>query len=229
MKVMARPRTRSLTTPGSSRSRSAPLNQTSPPRMRAAPAGSTPRMTRASVVLPQPLSPTRPTTSPRPTSRLMASSTCATPPSVTKSTLSPRTERSSGIARGAAAAQAGVEDVAQPVAEQVEGPDGEEDREAERRRALHEDLFLQRARLRIDDAREPRPVRGRQREDDVGQRGPERLRDRDGEHHLRHREEDVGHAHEQVAEPAVVVAAQQNERNDDEKGGAPRDHAEEDR
>src|SRR5438876_11456574 len=129
MNVMARPRTRSLTTAASSRSRSAPLNHTSPPRMRAAVAGRTPRMARASVVLPQPLSPTRPTTSPRATSRLMPSSTWATPPSVTKSTRKPRTDRSSVIACDAGAPQARIEDVAQTVAEQVEAHDGEKDRE----------------------------------------------------------------------------------------------------
>src|SRR6266404_9893257 len=133
MNVIARPRTRSLTATGSSRRRSAPLNRTSPPRMRVAPAGRMPRMARASVVLPHPLSPTRPTTSPGPTSRVMPSSTCATPPSVTKSTLSPRTESSSGIGGRAAPAQPWVEDVAQPVAEQVEAHDGEEDGEARRR------------------------------------------------------------------------------------------------
>src|SRR6185503_4031733 len=96
-----------------------------------------PRMARASVVLPQPLSPTRPTTSPAPISRLMPSSTWAGPPSVTKSTLSPRTERSSAIAaipHGPAAAQPRIEDVAQAVAEQVEAHDGEEDGQARRRR-----------------------------------------------------------------------------------------------
>src|SRR4029453_6615537 len=96
--------------------------------------GGVPGGGRGGVVLPQPLSPPRPTTSPRPMSRLMESSTWATPPSVTKSTLSSRTDRSSVIARGTAAAQPRVEDVAQAVAEQVESHDGEEDGQAGRRR-----------------------------------------------------------------------------------------------
>src|SRR5882724_4907697 len=168
MKVIARPRTRSLTTAGSSRSRSAPLKRTSPPRTRAGPEGRIPRMARARVVLPHPLSPTRPTTSPGPTSRLMPSSTCATPPSVTKSTLSPRTDRSSVIASGAAPAQPRVEDVAQPVTEQVEAHDGEEDGDTRRRRVpprVREEL----ARLRD----RPAPLgRGRRRpEPEEAQRG----------------------------------------------------------
>src|SRR5215510_8625746 len=134
MKVIARPRTRSLTAAGSSRRRSAPLKRTSPPRIRAGPLGRMPRIARASVVLPQPLSPTSPTTSPGPMSRLMPSSTWATPPSVTKSTRRPRTESSSAIARGTAAAQPRVQDVAQAVAQQIEAHDREEDGHARRRR-----------------------------------------------------------------------------------------------
>src|SRR5262245_8999410 len=134
MKVIARPRTRSFTTAGSSRSRSAPLKRTSPPRMRAGPAGRIPRIARASVVLPQPLSPTSPTTSPGAMSRLMPSRTWATPPSVTKSTRRPRTESSSAIAGGAAATQPRVEDVAQAITQQVEAHHGEEDGQARRRR-----------------------------------------------------------------------------------------------
>src|SRR5215813_4335825 len=129
MKVMARPRTRSLTAAGSSRRRSRLLKSTSPPRIRAEPAGRTPRIARASVVLPQPLSPTSPTTSPGATSRLMRSSTCATPWSVTKSTSSRRTESNSAIAGTLAPAEARVEHVAEAVAEQVEAHDGEEDGE----------------------------------------------------------------------------------------------------
>src|SRR5262245_10893470 len=133
MNVIARPRTRSFTTARASQRRSAPLKRTSPPRIRAAP-GRMPRMARASVVLPQPLSPTRPTTSPGPISRLMESSTWATPPSVTKSTLSPRTDRSSAIVRAAAPAQPWVEDVAQPITEQVEAHDGKDDGQTRGRR-----------------------------------------------------------------------------------------------
>src|SRR5262249_52988687 len=133
MNVIARPRTRAFTVAASSRRRSVPLKRTSPPRMRAALAGRMPRIARARVVLPQPLSPTRPTTSPGPTSRLMPSSTCATPPSVTKSTLSPRTDSNSVIA-GGAAAHARIEDVAQPVADQVEAHDRQGDGEPGGRR-----------------------------------------------------------------------------------------------
>src|SRR5262249_28867136 len=101
----------------------------------AAPGGRIPRIARASVVLPQPLSPTSPTTSPGPMSRLTPSSTSATPRSVTKSTRSPRTDSSGSlIARRMGPPQPRVQDIAQPVAEQVEAHDGEEDREARRRR-----------------------------------------------------------------------------------------------
>src|SRR5207302_9182292 len=90
------------------------------------------------VVLPQPLSPTSPTTSPGAISRLIPSSTRAGPRSVPKLTSSPRTESScragacpppppSAIVHRPAAPQAGIEHVAQAVAEQVEAHDGEED------------------------------------------------------------------------------------------------------
>ena len=102
-------------------------------------------------------------------------------------------------------------------------------RSAQRRRALDEDFLLERARLGVDHAGEPRPVGDRQREDDVGQRWAERLGDGDGQHHLGHRQEDVGHAHQQIAEPAVVVAGQQTDRHADQQRGADRDHADQDR
>src|SRR5690348_14011094 len=134
MKVMARPRTRSFTTAGSCFRRSVPRKRTSPPRIRAAPSGRTPRIARASVVLPQPLSPTSPTTSPAAISRLIPSSTWAGPRSVAKSTRSPRTASSSAIAGPRPPAQPRVEHVAQAVAEQVEAHHGEEDGQARRRR-----------------------------------------------------------------------------------------------
>src|SRR5438270_243674 len=158
MNVIARPRTRSFTAAGSSRRRSVPLKRTSPARMRAAPSGRMPRIARARVVLPQPLSPTSPTTSPVSMSRFIPSSTCAGPRSVAKSTRNPRTASSSAIARRAAAAQPRIEHIAQAVAEQVEAHDGEEDRQARRRRVpprVRQEL----ARLRD----RPPPLRRRRR------------------------------------------------------------------
>src|SRR5262245_36868533 len=108
-----------------------------PPLIRP-PGGSTPRTVRASVVLPHPLSPTSPTTSPGAMARLMRSSTCATPWSVANSTDRSLTERRSAIGRpggpgGAArAADARVEHVAQAVAQEVEAHDGQEDGDAGR-------------------------------------------------------------------------------------------------
>src|SRR5262245_45255244 len=176
MNVIARPRTRSFTTARSSPRRSAPLKRTSPLRMRAGPAGRMPRIARASVVLPQPLSPTRPTTSPGAMSRLMPSRTWAMPPSVTKSTRRPRTESRSAIACGAAAAQPRVEDVTQAVAQQIEAHHGEKDGQARRRRVpprIGEEL------ARLGDG--PAPLRRGRRRAEAEE--PQRGGGEDGEAH----------------------------------------------
>src|ERR1700761_6363477 len=119
-KVISRPRTRS-----EDRSRSWPLKVREPPAIIAF-AGSAPRIVRASVVLPQPDSPTRPMISPGWSERLTPSSTRATPASVVKDTDRSRTDNSSA----SIAPHPRIEHVAQPVTEQVEAHPHQQDRDA---------------------------------------------------------------------------------------------------
>ena len=94
---------------------------------------------------------------------------------------------------------------------------------AEGHRRFDEHLVLQRPGLRVDQTREPRPVGERQGEDHVLDRRPEGLRDRDREHDLRDREEDVGGSHQHVAEPAAVPAGDETQGHADQKRRADRD------
>ena len=234
-------------------------------------------MARASVVLPQPLSPTRPTTSPGPIVEIDAVEHLGHARRRWRSRRGARARRAAQPSRAVTAApHPRIEDVAQAVAQQVEAHHGEEDGEArrqrrttthragtratrrscvpipasaaaaprprkpsaaavrivkpmpievrtmigemtlgstcsrmrrqrrgaERGRASMKISFLSDARLGVDEAGEPRPVGDGQREDDVRAARGQRLRDGDGEHDLRHGEEDVGHAHQQIARPA---------------------------
>src|SRR5688572_15052699 len=80
------------------------------------------------------MKPTSPTTSPGWMSTLIRSSTRATPWSVTKSTARSRTDRSSLGMALPGPPDPGVQDVAEPVAEQVEPHDGQEDGQPRRGR-----------------------------------------------------------------------------------------------
>src|SRR6185295_4454786 len=107
-------------------SKSKPLKRIVPPSMRAL-GDRMPSAARASVVLPQPDSPTNPMIWPRPTLRLTASSTRAGPSSVRKLILS--SETSSNGSTVMRAPEARVEYVTQTVAQKIEthhhGKDGE--------------------------------------------------------------------------------------------------------
>src|SRR5688500_15690931 len=88
------------------------------------PGGSTrPRMEKPVTVLPQPDSPTRPSTSPGFTSKLTPSTARTTPARVKKWVFRSSTTRVLSL-------KAGIEDVAQSVADQVDAHDGGEQREA---------------------------------------------------------------------------------------------------
>src|SRR5436190_14548337 len=136
MNVIARPRIRVPASAGDRASRSSPA-KTIPPLSIAALAGRTPRIARASVVFPQPDSPTRPMISPRRSDRLTLSSTRATPLSAWNESDSAVTSSSGGAASPGtvgAPSDARVEHVAQSVAQQVEPHDDEQDRDARRGR-----------------------------------------------------------------------------------------------
>ena len=62
-----------------------------------------------------------------------------------------------------------------------------------------------------------------------GSEGPRVCAISDGEHHLRHREEDVRDAHEEIADPAVIVPGDQADGHPDEQRGPDRDDPDEDR
>src|SRR5581483_5335070 len=135
MNVMARPRMRAPASAGGSASKSSPAKSILPPSI-AAFGGSTPRMARASVVLPQPDSPTSPMISPRRSDRLTVSSTRATPLSAWNETDKPAMS-SNGCASGGtidAPPDPRVEHIAQPVAKQVEAHHDEQDRDPRRGR-----------------------------------------------------------------------------------------------
>src|SRR5689334_20931563 len=107
-------------------SKSRPLKLIVPPSTRAL-GDRIPSTARASVVLPQPDSPTSPMIWPRPTLRLTASSTRAGPSSVPKLMLSSETSSNASTVMGAPEAR--VEHVTQAVAQKIEthhhGKDGE--------------------------------------------------------------------------------------------------------
>src|SRR5882762_10426034 len=136
MNVIARPRIRLPASAGDRASRSSPA-KTIPPLSIAALAGRTPRIARASVVLPQPDSPTRPMISPLLSDRLTLSSTRATPLSAWNETDSAEMSSSDfGASRCTIGAPPDfwIEHVAQSIAEQIETHDHEQDGDPRGRR-----------------------------------------------------------------------------------------------
>src|SRR5688572_16660044 len=115
------PRTLRISSSGSV-TRSLPPKRMRPPTMR--PGGSTrPRMEKPVTVLPQPDSPTRPSTSPGFTAKLTPSTALATPARVKKCVFRSSTTKVLPF-------KAGIQYVAQPVAHQVDAHDGGEQRKA---------------------------------------------------------------------------------------------------
>ena len=96
-------------------------------------------------------------------------------------------------------------------------------RHAERDRRLDEGFVLEGSHLGVDQAGEPGPVSDGQRQDHVLDGGAQRLRDGNGEHDLRHGEEDVGHAHQRLAQPVASPSGDEADRNADQERGADRD------
>src|SRR5256885_16473271 len=127
MKVMRRPRTSSSIRRRGMASRSSPPKRMVPASCRAFLA-KMPRIALASVVLPQPDSPTRPMISPGRIVRLTPSSTLATPDSVAKETR--RFSTSRRLSPGNATSDPWIEDVAQAVAQKIEAHHDEEDGKA---------------------------------------------------------------------------------------------------
>src|SRR5262249_10774308 len=127
MKVMRRPRTSLSTCRGGIASRSLPAKRIDPASRRALLARM-PRIALARVVLPQPDSPTNPMTSPARTAKLTPSSTLATPCSVANETR--RFSISRRLSRGACTANPWIEDIAQPVAQEIEPHHHEKDRKS---------------------------------------------------------------------------------------------------
>src|ERR1051326_8464018 len=128
---MRRPRTSLARSRGGIVSKSFPAKWMVPPAVRAFLA-MVPRIAFASVVLPQPDSPTRPMISPGRMVRLTPSSTRAGPDSVANETKRFSTSRRLASAGGTADPR--VEDVTQAVAQEIEPHHDEEDREAGRER-----------------------------------------------------------------------------------------------
>src|ERR1700736_4049248 len=128
---MRRPRTPLATTRGGIASRSSPAKRIDPAEGRAFLA-MVPRIAFASVVLPQPDSPTSPMISPGRIVRLTPSSTRAGPDSVANETKRFSTSRRLAPADGTADPR--VEHVTQAVAEEIESHHDEEDREPGRER-----------------------------------------------------------------------------------------------
>src|SRR5215468_2526707 len=131
--------------------RSSPSSRTWPPTVRAAGLGARRRIDRHVMLLPEPDSPTRPSVSPSPSAKETPSTARIVPQRVTRCVRRSRTSRTgvviarlqmplqspacaalSGVARCAASqlAKLGVEGVAEPVAQKIEGEDDEEDGEA---------------------------------------------------------------------------------------------------
>src|SRR5262249_40024581 len=131
MNVMRRPRTSSAMRRCGMASRSSPANRMLPASALAFPARM-PRMVLASVVLPQPDSPTRPMISPARIVKLTPSSTLAVPTSVAKVTQRWSTSRS--LSPGVATSDPWVEHVAQAIAQKIEAHHDQEDGKARRQR-----------------------------------------------------------------------------------------------
>src|SRR5690606_20390070 len=108
---------------------SIPSKRMDPPSFRAF-GGRMPSTERASVVFPQPDSPTRPMMAPRRMLKLTPSRTRTIPASVPKLILRSRTSSSRSVLM--AAPDAWIEDVAQPVPEEIEPHDDYEDGKARR-------------------------------------------------------------------------------------------------
>src|SRR5512134_1653063 len=119
--AMRAPRMRRSSSSGKP-SRSVPSNRIRPPTMRPG-ASTSPRIEKPVTVLPQPDSPTRPSTSPGRTSKLTSSTARATPARVKKWVFRSCTSR-------VLALKARVQDVAQAVADEVDAHDRGEQREA---------------------------------------------------------------------------------------------------
>src|SRR5262245_57681816 len=131
MNVMRRPRTSSSMRLRGMASRSSPPKRIEPISWRAF-AARMPRMALASVVLPQPDSPTRPRISPARIVRLTPSSTLATPAPVMKETK--RLSTSRRLSPGVATSDPWVEDIAQAVAQKIEAHHDQENGKARRQR-----------------------------------------------------------------------------------------------
>src|SRR5262249_54227274 len=131
MNVMRRPRTSCAMRRCGMAKRSSPANQMLPVSALAFPARM-PRMVLASVVLPQPDSPTRPMISPARIVRLTPSSTLAAPASVAKVTQRWSTSRS--LSPGVATSDPWVKHVAQAIAQKIEAHHDQEDGKARRQR-----------------------------------------------------------------------------------------------
>src|SRR6516165_11532043 len=124
MKVMLRPRTSLSTRRCAIASRSLPAKRIDPLWWRALSARM-PRMALASVLLPQPDSPTSPMISPGRMLKLTPSSTLAAPCSVANETR--RFSTSRRLSPGACTANPWIEDIAQPIAQEVEAHHYEKD------------------------------------------------------------------------------------------------------
>src|SRR5215831_13298348 len=173
MKVMLRPRTSCSIRRRGMASKSSPAKRMRPPSWRALRARM-PSTALASVVLPQPDSPTRPKISPRRTLRLTPSSTLAGPTSVANETRKPST--SSRLSAGVATSDPGIENVAQAVTQKIEAHHNDEDGKPGGEReppGLGEEL------ARFGDHAAPLGCRGRSTEAEEA----ERAGGQDGESH----------------------------------------------
>src|SRR5438105_1926328 len=178
MKVMRRPRTFSSRVARGIAMRSSPAKRIVPPAKRAFLA-TVPRIELASVVLPQPDSPTSPMISPGFISKLTPSSTRASPAAVANERK--RLSTSSSLSPGTSDPR--IEHVAQAVAEEVEPHHDEEDGEPGRKRVPPR-LRKEFARLR-DHAS---PFRRRRRRAEPQE--PERARSQNREAHADRRAHD---------------------------------------
>src|SRR4029077_19041483 len=146
--------------------RSVPSKTILPPTTR--PGGSTrPRMEKPVTVLPQPDSPTRPSTSPGFTEKLTPSTALATPARVKKWVFRSSTTNFLSF-------KAGIQHVAQPVAHQVDAHDGGEQRQA----GIEADPVLARQHVleAVGDQQAERRLGERQADAEEGKRGFERDR-----------------------------------------------------
>src|SRR5690606_40458597 len=152
---------------------SMPSKRMDPPSFRAF-GGRMPSTERASVVFPQPDSPTRPIMAPRRMLKLTPSRTRTIPASVPKLILRSRTSSSRSVLM--TAPDAWIEDVAQPVPEEIEAHHDDEDREA-RRQGIPPGLRQELPRLRDHAA----PLRRGRRRTETEE--PQRCRRQDREAH----------------------------------------------